>query len=67
MIITNPRITMSDLEVRARKGDPIAQEELERQSFVAAGITKKLQKEGLTRIEAQNEARRATIHSSTPK
>lgn len=67
MILTNPRITMSDLEIRARRGDPFAQEELERQAFAAASITKKIQKQGLSRIEAQAEARTTTIHSRTPK
>lgn len=55
-ILTNPRITMSDLEIRARKGDPFAQDELERQALQAAGVTRRIQKEGLTRIQAQNEA-----------
>lgn len=67
MILTNPRITMSDLEIRARRGDPFAQEELERQAFAAAGITKKIQKEGLSRLEAQAEVSRSVIHSRTPK
>lgn len=68
-LVTNAKVlaSMSDLEVRARKGDPFAQEELERQAFAAAAITKKIQKEGLTRLEAQAEARRAVIHSRTPK
>lgn len=59
MILTNPKagVSMSDLEIRARKGDPYAQEELERQAFAAAAITKKIQKEGLTREQAQREAR----------
>ena len=58
-ILINPRVgvTMSDLELRARRGDPWAQEELERQAFKAAGITKKIQKEGLSRLEAQAEMR----------
>ena len=51
-------ITMSDLEIRARKGDPYAQDEIERQAFTAASITKKIQKEGLTRLQAQAEVRR---------
>lgn len=61
-IITNSKVgvSMSDLEVRARKGDPFAQEELERQAFASAAITRKIQKEGLTRLEAQAEARRRT-------
>lgn len=61
-IITNPRVagknTMSDLEVRARKGDPFAQEELERQAFAAAKITRKIQKMGLTREEAEREVKK---------
>lgn len=60
-IIMNPRvgISMSDLEVRARKGDPLAQDELERQALAAAGITRKIQKHyGLTREEAQRESKR---------
>lgn len=56
IILTNPRITMSDLEIRARKGDPFAQDELERQALKAADVTRRIQKEGLTRIQAQNEA-----------
>lgn len=60
MIIMNPEVgvTMSDLEIRARKGDPYAQDELERQAYKAASITKKIQREGLTRLEAQAEARK---------
>lgn len=59
-IITNPKVgvSMSDLEIRARKGDPFAQDELERQAFAAASITRKIQKEGLSRLEAQAEVRR---------
>lgn len=55
-ILTNPRITMSALEVRARKGCPFAQDELERQALQAADVTRRIQKEGLSRIQAQNEA-----------
>jgi len=61
-ILTNPRVgvTMSDLELRARRGDPWAQEELERQAYHAANMTKKLQREhGLSRVEAQREIRRS--------
>jgi len=59
-ILTSSRVgtTMSDLEIRARKGDPYAQDEMERQAFTAASITKKIQKEGLTRLQAQAEVRR---------
>jgi hypothetical protein len=59
-ILTSARvgITMSGLEIRARKGDPFAQDEIERQAFTAASITKKIQKEGLTRLQAQAEVRR---------
>jgi len=59
-IITNAGVglSMSELEVRARKGDPFAQDEMERQAFTAASITKKIQKEGLTRLQAQAEVRR---------
>jgi|AntDeeMinimDraft_5_1070356.scaffolds.fasta_scaffold03537_2 hypothetical protein len=55
---SNPRVaaSMSELEIRARKGDPFAQDELERQAYIAASVTKRIQKEGLTRIEAQREA-----------
>lgn len=55
-VLTNPRLKMSDLEIRARKGCPFAQEEMERQALKAADITRKIQKEGLSRIQAQNEA-----------
>ena len=55
-ILTNPRVRMSDLEIRARKGDPFAQDELERQAFLAAKITRQIQRQhGLTRAEAQRE------------
>jgi len=68
-IPTNPRVaaSMSYLEIRARKGDPFAQEELERQAFMAAGVTRTIQKQGLSRIEAQREAQITPIHSSTRK
>lgn len=60
-ITTNPRVamSMSDLEVRARKGCPFAQEEMERQAFASASITRKLMKEhSLNRAEAQRELKR---------
>lgn len=58
-IPSNPRVaaSMSDLEIRARKGDVFAQDELERQAFASASITRKVQKQGLSRLEAQRELR----------
>lgn len=60
-LLTNSRVgaSMSDLELRARRGDPWAQDELERQAFQAASMTKTLQrKAGLTREQAQKEIKR---------
>jgi len=54
-ILTNPRLNMSDLEIRARKGCPFAQDELERQALMSASVTRKIQKMGLTREQAQRE------------
>lgn len=58
-IITNPRIagknSMSKLEAKARAGDPLAQDQLEKQAFRAAELTKKLQRQSMTRVEAQRE------------
>lgn len=68
-IITNRYVaeSMSDLEIRARRGDPIAQAELERQAMAAAGAKNKLRKAGLTPEEADRELRQTEIHSSTPR
>lgn len=68
-IITNRHAagSMSDLEIRARRGDPLAQSELERQALAAAGATNKLRKAGMTPEEAERELRQAEIHSSTPR
>lgn len=50
---------MSNLEVRARKGCPFAQEELERQAFQSANMTKQVMKQNsLSRDQAQRELKR---------
>lgn len=56
-IITNPKlgVTMSQLEVQARKGCPFAQEELQKQALKAASLNKQAQKAGLNRTEFHRE------------
>lgn len=56
-IVTNTKVgvTMSDLEVRARKGCPFAQEEIERQAFMSANVTKTLQRQGISREDIHKE------------
>lgn len=56
-IIINPRlgVTMSQLEVQARKGCPFAQEELQRQALKAATLNKQAKKAGLTNEDFHRE------------
>lgn len=60
MILTNAEVgmSMSDLEIRARRGCPFAQEELQRQSMRAANLLTDLRrKERLNMAEAIKETK----------
>lgn len=56
-IIINPKLglSMTDLEVQARKGCPFAQEQLQREALAAAGLHKKARATGLSAAQIHRE------------
>lgn len=56
-IIINPTVglSMSELEVQARKGCPFAQEQLQKEALAAAGVFKKALAGGLTTDQVHRE------------